>query len=78
MSLKKEEVLNGLYNAGLITLGAVGVSFASQKLMKDGLGVTRSASNVLRLVVAVDGGSVLVKFAQKKDWVPTEPFKASS
>ena len=24
MSLTKEEILNGLYNAGLITLGAVG------------------------------------------------------
>ena len=72
MSLKKEEVLNGLYNAG-----AVGVSMASQKLFKDGLGVTRSASSVLRLAAAVGGGSVLVKFIQKKDWVPAEPFKSS-
>ena len=77
MSLKKEEVLNGLYNAGLITLGAVGVSVASQKLLKDGLGVTCSASRVLRLAAAVGGGSLLVKFLQKKDWVPAEPFKAS-
>ena len=45
--------------------------------MKDGLGVTRSASKVLRLAVAVGGRSVLVKFAQKKDWVPSELFKAS-
>ena len=77
MSLKKKEVLNGLYNAGLITLGAVGVSMASQKLLKDDLGVTRSVQRVLRLAVAVGGGSLLVKFIQKKDWVPAEPFKAS-
>ena len=77
MSLTKEEVLNRLYNAGLITLGAVGVSMASQKLLKDDLGVTRSAQRVLRLAVAVGGVSVLVKFLQKKDYVPADPFKAS-
>ena len=47
MSLTREEILNGLYNAGLITLGAVGVSTASQKLLKDDLGVTRSTQRVL-------------------------------
>ena len=77
MSLTKEEVLNVLYNAGLITLGAVGASMASQKLLKDDLGVTRSTQRVLRLAVAVGGGSVLVKFLQKKEYVPAEPFKAS-
>ena len=74
MSLTKEEVLNGLYNAGLITLGA---SMASQKLLKDDLGVTRSTQRVLRLAIAVGRGSVLVKFLQKKKYVPNEPFKAS-
>ena len=32
MSLTKEEVLNSLYNAGVITVGAAGVSMASSKL----------------------------------------------
>ena len=77
MSLTKEEVLNGLYNAGLITLGAVDVSMASQKILKDDLGVTRSTQRVLRLAVAVGGGSLVVKFLQKKEYVPAEPFKAS-
>ena len=76
MSLTKEETLNGLYNAGLITLGAVGISMVSQKLLKDDLGVTRSSQRVLRLAVAVGGGSLLVKFLQKKDYVPAEPFKS--
>ena len=52
MLLTEEEVLNGLYNAGLITLGAVGVSMASQKILKDDLGVTRSTQ---RLAIAVGG-----------------------
>ena len=78
MSLTKEEVLNGLYNAGLITLGAAGVSLASSKLLKENLGVTRAMLNLLKMAVAVGGGSLLVKLAQKKDYVPSEPFKKSS
>ena len=77
MSLTKEEVLNALYNAGLITLGAVGVSMASQNVLKDGLGITRSASSVLRLASAVGGGSVLAKFIEKKGWISAKQFKAS-
>ena len=34
MSLTKEEVLNSLYNAGLITVGAAGVSMASKQTFK--------------------------------------------
>ena len=43
MSLDKTEVLNGIYNAGLITLGAVATSMASKKLVKEDLGVSSSA-----------------------------------
>ena len=75
MSLTKEEVLNGLYNAGLITLGAAVVSLASSKLLKENLGVTRTMQNLVKMSVAVGGGSLLVKLAQKKDYVPSEPFK---
>ena len=75
MSLTKEEVLNSLYNAGLITAGAAGVSMASSKLLKENLGVTRTMQNLVKMAVAVGGGSLLVKFAQKKTWVPAESFK---
>ena len=78
MSLEKTEVLNGIYNAGLITLGAVVTSMASKKLAKEDLGVSSSARSILRMVVAVGGGSLLVKFLQKKDYVPSEPFKKGS
>ena len=78
MSLTKEEVLNGLYNAGLITVGAAGVSLASSKLLKENLGVTRTMQNLVKMAVAVGGGSLFVKFVQKKDWVPSEPFKKGS
>ena len=75
MSLSKNEVMNEIYNAGLITLGAVATSMVSRK---DGLGVTSSIQSILKLAAAVGGGSVLVKYLQKKDYIPDEPFKESS
>ena len=78
MSLSKNEVMNELYNAGLITLGAVATSMVSRKLAKDRLGVTTSTQSILKLAAAVGGGSVLVKYLQKKDYIPNGPFKKSS
>ena len=75
MSLGKNDVMNTLYNAGLITLGAVATSMVTRKLMKDGLGVPGSTQGILKLVVAVGGGSVLVRYLQKMNYVPEEPFK---
>ena len=42
------------------------------------LGVSSSARSILRMSAAVAGGSLLVKFLQKKDYVPAEPFKKGS
>ena len=75
MSLSKNDLMNELYYAGLITLGAVATSMVSRKLMKDDLGVTSSTQRILKLATAVGGGSVLVKYLQKKDYIPDEPFK---
>ena len=77
MSLNKGEVMNELYNAGLVTLGAVATSMVTKKLIKDDLGVTNSTQSVLKLAAAVGGGALLVKFLQKKDYVPKEPFKSN-
>ena len=77
MSLSKNEVMNELYNAGLVMLGAVATLTVSKKLAKDDLGVTSSAQKVLKLAAAVGGGALLVKFLQKKDYVSKEPFKSS-
>ena len=69
--------MNELYNAGLVTLGAVATSIISRKLVKDDLGVTSTTWRILRLAAAVRGGSILVKYLQKKNYVPDEPFKDS-
>ena len=75
MSLSKNELMNELYNARLITLGAVATSMISRKLVKDNLGVTSMTASVLRLAAAVGRGSVLIKYLQKHNYVPEEPFK---
>ena len=78
MSLDKNVVMNTIHNAGLITVGAVRTSMISKKLMKDGLGVTnasQSTQGVLKLAVAVGGGSVMVKYLQKMGYVPEEQWK---
>ena len=75
MSLSKEDLMNEAYDAGLITLGAVSVGYASKKITKDGLGVPMTPMTVAKLAVAIAGGSVLVKYLQKKEFVPVNPFK---
>ena len=67
MYLTKEELMNEVYIAGLITLGAVGVAVTSKKLFRDDFGVPTTAQRVFKLVAAVGGGALLVKFAQKKE-----------
>ena len=78
MSLDKTVVMNTIYNGGLITLGAIGTSMVSKKLTKDGLEVTDNSKNmqgILKLAIAVGGGSILVKYLQKSGYVPEEPWK---
>ena len=70
MSLSKEEVFNAAYNAGLFTLGAVSVGFASKKITKDGLGVPTSPMPLVKLAAAIAGGSLIVKMLQKKEFIP--------
>lgn len=55
--MSKTDLMNDLYDAGLITLGAVAVSMVSKKLVKDDLGVPSTAQRVLKLAAAIGGGS---------------------
>ena len=68
--------MNEFYDAGLITLGAVVVSFASRKVLKDGLGVPTTANGVMKLVAAVGLSSMGVHYLQVKKFLPDDPFKS--
>ena len=77
MSVTKEELMNEAFDAGLITLGAVGVGFASRKVIKDGLGVPSTPTGVFKLALAIAGGSLAVHYLQKKKLLPDDPVKSS-
>ena len=78
MSVSKEDLLNEAFDAGLITLGAVGVGIASKKVIKDGLGVPSTPVGVIKLALAVAGGSILVQYLQKKKMLPNDPVKKTT
>ena len=78
MSLSKEDLMNEAFDAGLITLCAVGVGFASKKVVKDGLGVPSTPVGVIKLALAVAGGSILVQYLQKNKFLPNDPVKKAT
>ena len=73
--MDKNVVMNTAYNAGLITLGAVGTSIATKKLFRYDTGVSNTSQGILKLGLAVGSGALLVKYAQKTGYVPEEPWK---
>ena len=78
MSLTKEEVMNEAFDAGLITLGAVGASFVSKKVFKDNLGVPFTPNGALKQAAAVASGTMLIQYLQKQEIIPDDPFKKST
>ena len=75
MSVSKEDLMNEAFDAGLVTLRAVGVGFASKKILKDGLGVPSTPMTIAKLAAAIAGGSILVQCLQKKNMLPNDPIK---
>ena len=77
-SFTKEEIFKALYDAGLFTLCAVGVGFASKKIAKEGFGVPTKPMSLVKLASAIAGGSLIAKYLQKKELVPVDPFNKKS
>ena len=75
MSMSKEDLMNEAYDAGLLTLGAVGVGFASKKILKYRLGVPSTPLSIAKFAVAIARGSILVHYVQKKNMLPNDPVK---
>lgn len=75
MVLEKKDIMNELYDASLVTLGAVGISLVSSKLMKDNLGVNTTMKGILKLASAIAVGTVGVKYLQGKKLIPNDPFE---
>ena len=73
----KKEYLNELYDAVLVTTGVVVLSMTSKKLLGEKLTDASSIRDIAKLAVGVSISSVMVKYAQDKKWIPTDPFKSS-
>ncbi len=65
-----------LYEAAILTVGAVGVSIASKKLTKDTLGVPMTLNGAVKLALAFGISAIGVKTLKDKKWLPDNPFKS--
>ncbi len=64
-----------LYEAGVLTVGAVGVSYVIKKLTKDTLGVPMTLNGGIKLALAFGLSAIGVKMLKDKKWLPDNPFK---
>ncbi len=73
---KSKEYGEQLYDAAVLTAGAVGVSFASRKLTKDTLGVPMTLSGSAKLALAFGLNAIGVNVLKDKSILPANPFKS--
>ena len=73
---KSKEYGEQLYEAAVLTVGAVGVSYVSRKLLKDTLGVPMTLSGSAKLALAFGLSVIAVKMLKDKKVLPDNPFKA--
>lgn len=72
-----KEFMNEAFDALLVTTCVVGLSMATKKLMNEKLTDASTLKDIAKLTVAVTASTMLVKYAQDKKWVPSDPFKSS-
>ncbi len=73
---KSKEYGEQLYDAAVLTVGAVGVSYASRKLTKDTLGVPMTLGGSAKLALAFGLSAIGVKILKDKSVLPANPFKS--
>ena len=76
MSMERKDLMNELYDATLITIGAVAVSMVSKRAISEQLGTPITVKGTLKLAAAVGAGTVGAKYMQSKKWIPTNPFNS--
>ena len=67
--------MNQVFDASLFTLGAVGISFASKKVLGDTLGVLSTGMGIVKMAAAIASGIMLVQYLQEQKMIPDDPFK---
>ncbi len=72
---KTKEYGEQLYEAAVLTVGAVAVSYASRKFTKDTLGVLMTLNGSAKLALAFGLSAIGVKALKDKNLLPDNPFK---
>ena len=67
-----EEFKKELYDAALITAGATAVGFTVKKAVGTQLGTPETLKGSLKLGAAIGVGCFLIKYAEKKKWIPSQ------
>ena len=67
--------MNQVFDAGLVTLGAVGISMVSKKAMGNSLSVPSTGIGILKMTAAIASGTMLIQYLQKQKLIPDDPFK---
>jgi hypothetical protein len=70
------KMANEVYDAVLLTAGAVGVSMVSKKVLKEPLGTPENVKGFVKLAVSVSLSSLLVSYFKGKKFFPDDPFKS--
>ena len=73
-TVTNKELMNELYDSALVTAGVVGLSMVSKKVLEEKLTDALSLKDPVKLAVAVAASTMLVKWAQDKKYIPTNPF----
>jgi hypothetical protein len=72
---KESKMTREVYDAVLLTAGAVGISMASKKILKESLGTPQNVKGMLKLAVSVSLSSLLVSYLKEMKYLPDDPFK---
>ncbi|CAB4031797.1 Hypothetical predicted protein [Paramuricea clavata] len=72
---KESKMTREVYDAVLLTAGAVGISMASKKLLKEPLGTPENVKGMAKLAISVSLSSLLVSYLKEKKYLPDDPFK---
>ena len=69
-----KDLMNESFDALLVTVGVVGVSMVSKKVLGENLINASSLKDIAKLTAGVATSTMLVKYAQTKGWLPEDPF----
>ena len=75
--MQEKEIMNELYDATMVTVGVVGLSMLSKRVLKEKLTDATDFKDIAKLAVSVAGSTLIVKWLQNKKYIPTDPFKSN-